>query len=49
MHRDVIECDESYGLREPAELCAGNFSGKNGALSAGNGILWDEKLESGNI
>jgi hypothetical protein len=49
MHRDVIECDESYGLREPAELYAGNFSGKNGALSAENGILWDEKRESGNI
>jgi hypothetical protein len=48
MHRDVIEADESCTLREPAELYAGNFSGKNEALSAENSILWDENLESAN-
>jgi putative transposase len=46
MHRDVIEADESYALREAAELYAGNFSGKNEALSSENS--WDENLESAN-
>jgi CO/xanthine dehydrogenase Mo-binding subunit len=48
MHRDVIEADESYALREPAELYAGNFSGKNDALRSENSILWDENLDSAN-
>jgi hypothetical protein len=48
MHRDIIQPDESYALREPAELYAGNFSGKNEALSSENSVLWDENLESAN-
>jgi hypothetical protein len=31
-HREVIEADGSYALREPTEAYAGNFTGKNEAL-----------------
>lgn len=45
-HREVIEADETYTLREPAAAYARNFIGKTEALSSENSILWDENLES---
>jgi hypothetical protein len=32
MHREVLETDETYALREPAEAYAGKFTGKVEAL-----------------
>jgi hypothetical protein len=46
IHREVMEADKTYALREPAEAYACNFSGKNEALSSENGIIWDENLEN---
>jgi hypothetical protein len=45
-HRDVIEANGSYALREPAEAYAGNFTGKNEALSSENTLYWNETTES---
>jgi hypothetical protein len=46
MHREVLQADGTYALREPAEAYAGNFTDKNEALSSENTILWNESLES---
>lgn len=43
-HRDVIEADGSYTLREPAEAYANDFTDENEALSAENMFFWDESL-----
>lgn len=42
MHREVIEGDGVYALREPAESYARNFTGEIESLSAENTLLWDE-------
>jgi putative transposase len=44
-HRDVIEVDETYALREPSEAYAGKFTGKIEALRPQNTILWDESVD----
>jgi putative transposase len=44
-HRDVIEADGSYALREPSEAYAGKFTEKNDALRTQNTILWDESVD----
>ena len=44
-HREVIEADGSYALREPPEAYAGKFTGENEALSSENTILWDESVD----
>jgi hypothetical protein len=41
-HRDVMEADETFTLREPAEAYAGQFSGEIEALRT---ILLDESVE----
>ena len=43
-HRDVIEADGSYALREPSEAYAGKFTGKIEALRTQNTVLWDETV-----
>jgi len=43
-HRDVIEADGSYALREPSEAYAGKFTDKNDALRLENTVLWDESV-----
>jgi putative transposase len=45
-HRDVIETDESYALREPAEAYVGKFASKVKALSSENTFLWDESMDN---
>ena len=47
MHREVIEANGTYVLREPAESYARNFTGEMEPLSAENTVLWDES--AGNI
>jgi putative transposase len=45
MYREVLETDETYALREPAEVYAGKFAGKIEALRTQNTILWDESVD----
>ena len=45
MHRKVLETDETYALREPAEAYAEKFIGKIEALRTQNSILWDETVD----
>jgi hypothetical protein len=45
MHRKVLETDETYALREPAEAYAEKFTGKIEALRTQNTILWDETVD----
>ena len=45
-HREVIEADGTYVLREPSEAYAGKSTGKNEALSAENTLFWDETVEN---
>jgi putative transposase len=47
MHREVLEANGTYVLREPAESYARNFTGEMEPLSAENTVLWDES--AGNI
>ena len=44
-HREVIEGDGTYALREQSESYGSNFTGKNEALSSGNTRLWNENSE----
>jgi putative transposase len=45
-HREVIQADGVYALREPSEAYAGKFTGKIDALRTQNTILWDESVEN---
>jgi hypothetical protein len=45
-HRDVLEADGSYALREPPEACTGKFTGKIAALRmTENTILWGRSVD----
>ena len=44
-HRDVIEADGSYALREPAEAYGLKFTAQNEGLSTQNIFLWDETVD----
>ena len=44
-HRDVIETDGTFALREPSEAYAGKFTGKSEVLRIQNTILWDENVD----
>jgi REP element-mobilizing transposase RayT len=44
-HRDVIESDGSYVLREPAEAYALKFAGGNEALRSQNTFFWNEIVD----
>ena len=46
MHREVIETDGTYALREPAESYSGNFTGENAALSSENTLPWNESFDN---
>jgi hypothetical protein len=45
MHREVLQADGTYALREPAEAYANDFTGKNEALSSENTFYWNETTE----
>ena len=44
-HRDVIESDGSYVLRETAEGYAVKFGVENEALRSQNTLLWDKTFD----
>ena len=44
MHREVLQADGTFALREPSEAYAGKLTDKNEALRSPNTILWNEKL-----
>ena len=44
-HRDVIEVQGSYVLREPAQAYAGKIVGEKAALSSENTLVWDQTVE----
>ena len=46
MHREVVQADGTYALREPSEAYTGNFTGENEALSSENTLPWNESLEN---
>jgi hypothetical protein len=46
MHREVLETDETYALREPAKAYARKLTGRNEALSSENTLPWNESLEN---
>lgn len=46
-HRNVIEGDGGYALREPAEVYAGHITSENEALSLENTILWNKSVNDG--
>jgi len=48
-HRDVIESDGSYVLREPAEAYALKFAGGNEALRSQNTFFWNEIVDEATI
>jgi hypothetical protein len=48
-HRDVIESDGSYVLREPAEAYALKFPGGNEALRSQNTFFWNEIVDEATL
>jgi len=46
MHREVLEADGMYALREPSEAYTRNLTGENKALSSENTLPWNESLET---
>jgi hypothetical protein len=42
-HRDVVEADGTYALREAAEAYASNFTGESEALRSQNTFFRNEK------
>ena len=45
-HREVLEADGTYALREPSEAYTRNLTGENKALSSENTLPWNENLEN---
>jgi len=48
-HRDVIEGDGSYALREPSEAYARKFAAVNAALRTENTFFWNEIVDEATI
>ena len=46
MHREVLETDGTFALREPAESYSGNFTGENEALSSENTFPWNVSFDN---
>ena len=46
-HREVLEADGTYALREPSEAYTRNLTGENEALSSENTVSWQEATASG--
>ncbi|HXV78676.1 MAG TPA: hypothetical protein VEG60_02245 [Candidatus Binatia bacterium] len=46
IHREVLETDRTYALREPAESYSGNFTGENEALSSENTLPWNISFDN---
>jgi hypothetical protein len=48
-HRDAVEYDGSYVLREPAEAYALKFAAENEALGSQNTFFWNEIVDEATI
>ena len=48
-HRDVIETDGTYALREPAEAYSSNFTGESEALRSQKTFFWNEIVDEATI
>ena len=48
-HRNVIETDGTYALRESAEAYASNFTGESEALRSQNTFFWNETVDEAKI
>ncbi len=48
-HRDVVESDGSYTLREPAQAYGFEFAAENEALRAQNTFFWKESVDEATI
>ena len=44
-HREVVEGDKTYALREPAEAYASNFTGESEAPRSQNTFFWNEIVD----
>ena len=49
IHREVLESDGTYALRQSAEAYARKFADETEALSSENTILWDESVVDARI
>jgi hypothetical protein len=47
-HRDMIEENGSYALREPAEAYGVKFTAENETLTSQNTFLWDQNVDEAN-
>ena len=48
-HREVLEADGSYALREPAEAYGFGFAAESEALRSQNTFFWDESFDEARI
>lgn len=46
MHRELVQADGTYALREPSEAYAGEYAGENDVLALENTVRWEENTES---
>jgi putative transposase len=46
MHREVVQSDGTYTLREESEAYGGDFASENDPLRLDNTIPWEENIES---
>ena len=46
MHREVVQLDGTYTLREESESYGRHFASENDALMTDNTILWEKNAES---
>jgi hypothetical protein len=44
-HRDIVESDGTYALREPGEAYGSRFAGENEALRFQNTFFWNEIVD----
>ena len=45
-HREVVQLDGTYTLREQSEAYGGDFASENDTLMLDNTIPWEENVES---
>lgn len=46
MHRELVQVDGTYALREPSEAYAGEYASENDVLALANTVRWEENTES---
>jgi hypothetical protein len=44
-HREIVEVDRTYGLREPSQAYGSEFASENEALMLKNTIQWQKNAE----